>query len=141
MGKTGFIKLKLMYILKTVLISFIMIYDSVGQEPGDTTALKNIFKSEAVRIDHSKHLSGAESDIKIIISFTYMIYKDLISSQDIDVCVFEPSCSDYTMTAIEKEGLIRGTLDGLDRLMRCHPMVNKKDYQYNRKTDKYYDIH
>ncbi|MBE6461338.1 MAG: membrane protein insertion efficiency factor YidD [Alphaproteobacteria bacterium] len=36
-------------------------------------------------------------------------------------CRFTPSCSEYTRTAIEKYGCVRGTLMGLRRISKCRP--------------------
>lgn len=36
-------------------------------------------------------------------------------------CVFEPSCSVYTIQAIEKYGAIKGGYLGIKRILRCHP--------------------
>lgn len=35
-------------------------------------------------------------------------------------CVFEPSCSEYMLMAINKYGVIYGVLKGIKRLLRCH---------------------
>lgn len=36
-------------------------------------------------------------------------------------CRFEPSCSHYAYTAIERHGLLRGTWLAVKRLARCQP--------------------
>ena len=36
-------------------------------------------------------------------------------------CRFTPSCSQYTLEAVEKYGLIKGSWMGLKRIGRCHP--------------------
>ena len=35
-------------------------------------------------------------------------------------CVFEPTCSNYMLQAIEKYGLFKGIIKGIKRLLRCH---------------------
>lgn len=36
-------------------------------------------------------------------------------------CRFEPSCSRYAEQAIQKYGLLRGSVMGAQRIGRCHP--------------------
>lgn len=36
-------------------------------------------------------------------------------------CRFTPTCSDYTHQAIEKNGLLKGSWQGLKRIIRCNP--------------------
>lgn len=36
-------------------------------------------------------------------------------------CRFFPSCSEYTIEAVEKYGALKGAHLGLKRLSRCHP--------------------
>jgi putative membrane protein insertion efficiency factor len=36
-------------------------------------------------------------------------------------CRFQPTCSDYAVTAIALHGPIRGTMLAVWRLLRCHP--------------------
>lgn len=36
-------------------------------------------------------------------------------------CRFEPSCSRYTIGALQKYGLFKGLWRGIGRILRCHP--------------------
>lgn len=36
-------------------------------------------------------------------------------------CRFYPTCSQYTIDAINKKGLFKGILLGINRLRKCHP--------------------
>lgn len=37
------------------------------------------------------------------------------------VCIFHPSCSEYTYQAIDRFGLIQGSIMGFFRILRCGP--------------------
>jgi uncharacterized protein len=38
------------------------------------------------------------------------------------VCIYHPSCSEYTYQAIDKYGIVKGSLLGGKRILRCSPM-------------------
>jgi putative membrane protein insertion efficiency factor len=59
--------------------------------------------------------------LRSIALFLLCCYKRLISPLLPPMCRFEPTCSVYTMQAVEKYGALRGTWLGIRRLARCHP--------------------
>lgn len=56
------------------------------------------------------------------------LYQHRASDQVRLQCVFEPSCSEYMILAVEKYGAIKGLLKGINRLRRCHPPNGGVDY-------------
>lgn len=38
-------------------------------------------------------------------------------------CKFQPTCSEYSIQAIDEHGLVRGLWLGTGRIMRCHPFA------------------
>jgi uncharacterized protein len=52
---------------------------------------------------------------------TLRAYKRFISPLLPSACRFYPTCSEYTMQAIEKYGPWRGVWLGTKRIAKCHP--------------------
>ena len=55
---------------------------------------------------------------------TIKIYKKTISpilSYFGIKCKYYPTCSEYTMQAIQKYGIIRGCFLGIKRILKCNP--------------------
>ena len=48
-------------------------------------------------------------------------YRRFVSPMLPSSCRFTPSCSLYTLQAVERYGLIRGSFMGARRVLRCHP--------------------
>jgi hypothetical protein len=49
------------------------------------------------------------------------LYRKYISPIKRPCCIFYPTCSQYTLEAIEKYGALKGSIMGVRRILRCHP--------------------
>lgn len=59
---------------------------------------------------------------KILIYFVRG-YQRFISPLFPPSCRYYPTCSSYTIDAIQVHGAMKGTLMGISRILRCHPFV------------------
>jgi len=49
------------------------------------------------------------------------LYQLLISPLFPPSCRFTPTCSEYTLEALKKYGILKGSWLGFRRIIRCHP--------------------
>ncbi len=49
------------------------------------------------------------------------LYQRIISPILPPACRYTPTCSEYTVQAVERYGVVVGSLKGMRRLLRCHP--------------------
>ncbi len=49
-------------------------------------------------------------------------YQRFVSPLFPPTCRFQPTCSSYTMQAVERFGVIKGLYLGLRRVLRCNPL-------------------
>ena len=61
--------------------------------------------------------------MKKLILTLIKLYKKYLSPENfgLKTCIFEPSCSEYTYKAVEKYGVLKGSLMGIKRIIRCNP--------------------
>ncbi|MEE4244075.1 MAG: membrane protein insertion efficiency factor YidD [Kangiellaceae bacterium] len=54
-------------------------------------------------------------------------YQRLISPLLGNNCRFTPSCSSYTIQAVERFGVVKGSWLAVKRIIRCHPLNDGGD--------------
>ncbi len=113
-----------------------------AQAPGNNVdyigQVEHVFDLHLHQDNWTAPMRSARNEAEFFFAVLYWTYKTFISSQDIDSCVFYPSCSTYMIESIHKHGVLYGFLDGIDRLSRCSPFANNH-YPIDFKHKKYYD--
>ena len=56
-----------------------------------------------------------------IVVLLIKLYQNLSRALPRQQCRFWPTCSQYTLQAVEKYGLFKGLFWGIKRISRCHP--------------------
>ena len=59
--------------------------------------------------------------MKILFISLIRFYQKFISPGLGNNCKYIPSCSEYTIEAINRFGVIKGSFYGIKRILRCHP--------------------
>ena len=59
--------------------------------------------------------------MRAVLLFLIRVYQLTLSRLLGPSCRFEPSCSSYTASCIERFGALRGSWLGIKRIGRCHP--------------------
>lgn len=121
-----------------LLLFFISPCVAFSQNADDIKKFENLFIQHKHAHDWSDQLHNTKNELDFIVSGAFIVYKELLSSQDLDACVFTPSCSVYAIETIKKNGILIGYLDAVDRVTRCNPGRNK-DLPLNIETGKYAD--
>jgi putative component of membrane protein insertase Oxa1/YidC/SpoIIIJ protein YidD len=127
---------------KIVICLFLFLFqvsETNAQTKKDFSLAKTLFTPKAK--DNFKQFANKNNNqLESTFSLLFMGYKTFISSQDMDMCVFEPSCSVYAIQCIHHEkNKVIACLKISDRLMRCHPLDTKGSYVIDFKTGKKLD--
>lgn len=59
--------------------------------------------------------------MKKLIIFFIKIYQNTLSPYLGKNCRFIPTCSEYTIEAVNKYGALKGSIMGVKRICRCNP--------------------
>lgn len=59
--------------------------------------------------------------MKKFMIYLIKLYRKYISPLKKPCCRFYPTCSEYTLQAVEKYGAVKGGWLGTKRILKCHP--------------------
>jgi putative component of membrane protein insertase Oxa1/YidC/SpoIIIJ protein YidD len=113
--------------------------NTFSQNKIDYSVFKDLYKTDIQIHKKEKIKIKPESEIEYIAYGFYSFYKIIVSSQDENHCYFYPSCSDFALLSIKKQGFILGLISSFDRLSRCR-YSEKPKYPVQEKTGLYIDI-
>ncbi len=128
----------------SIIIAFIAISPSSASFDQGSTELAFILSANPIQNVPGYHHPHANFDIfgdsgvKILLVGAIRFYQLFISSQDMPVCNFVPSCSQFGMEAIRELGVVYGILLTADRLQRCNSMSTSRydtDYKSGKLVD------
>jgi putative membrane protein insertion efficiency factor len=126
--------------LGILLISVLYISPALADETAD---LRFILKSNPIETPQQQEYIRSNfeetSELKLLSTGLIRIYQEFISTQDLPLCNFTPSCSRFGMAAIQNYGLLRGLLLTADRLLRDHGMIWIGQYKVHPYTGKHFN--
>jgi len=97
-----------------------------------------LFDEDSIVSANLQHdVSQNNSSFSIILKFPILFYQEFISSQMKPRCYFYPSCSQFSLEAIQQYGFT-GVFLGIDRIMRCNVFSEEK-YPFYNNTSSLYD--
>jgi len=121
-----------------IILFIILPIRCLAQTPEDMKKFDNLFAEKTHIYNWGDQLKNNKNELTFVFSTFFVLYKEIISSQDIDACVFTPSCSVYAIESIKRKGVIVGFFTAIDRLTRCNP-GRKKDMPIDPATGKFFD--
>ncbi len=62
-----------------------------------------------------------EAHLVNILVFAIRTYQKYISKLFRNSCIYTPSCSQYSIEAIQMHGVFKGTILAIRRILRCRP--------------------
>ncbi|MBK9510823.1 MAG: membrane protein insertion efficiency factor YidD [Cytophagaceae bacterium] len=93
---------------------------------------RNVVPDGNIKLEHNEAKNN-KNKIEVVFSGLFLFYKTFFSSQDLTVCTFSPSCSEFGILAVKKFGVIKGGVMTMDRLTRCNGL-SPSNYEIDKKT-------
>ncbi|MCA0364191.1 MAG: membrane protein insertion efficiency factor YidD [Bacteroidetes bacterium] len=119
--------------MKYIVISFLLLsLSGVKNSFAQTDIYRNVVPDGNIKLVHNEAKNN-KNEIEVVFSGLFLFYKTFFSSQDLTVCTFTPSCSEFGILAVKKFGVIKGGVMTMDRLTRCNGL-SPSNYEVDKKT-------
>ena len=109
----------------------------ISAQNKDKDDLKNLFEVPD-HISYNSYIKNSSNELEFTAAVLFVGYKTFFSSQDMQSCVFYPSCSVYAVECLRQEPFPKSVFKIFDRLTRCHPFASPKYYKIHE-SGQFYD--
>ncbi|RFS15435.1 membrane protein insertion efficiency factor YidD [Emticicia sp. C21] len=121
----------------TLFLLLLCLNQAQAQSKDEISLHRNVIQQAPKRV--YKEAKGNKNEVEYLFSGLFLFYKTFFSSQDLTVCTFTPSCSEYGILTVKKYGVLMGGIRTMDRLTRCNglsPMKYEIDVKAKLLIDK-----
>ncbi|MFC3812723.1 membrane protein insertion efficiency factor YidD [Lacihabitans lacunae] len=121
--------------MKYIVISFLLLGLLPQKSNAQATSVslyRKVLPDGNIKREYTE-AKGNKNEIEATFSGLFLMYKTFFSSQDLTVCTFTPSCSEYGILAVKKFGMVKGGVMTMDRLTRCNGL-SPSNYELDKQT-------
>lgn len=86
---------------------------------------------------YNAYIQNSSNELEFTAAMLFVGYKTFLSSQDMQSCVFYPSCSVYAIECLRTVPFPTSVFKVYDRLTRCHPFASPKYYKIHESGQLY----
>ena len=109
----------------------------VSAQKNEKKELRNLFEVPD-HTSYNSYIKNSSNELEFTAALLFVGYKTFFSSQDMQSCVFYPSCSVYAVECLRQEPFPKSVFKVFDRLTRCHPFASPKYYKIHE-SGQFYD--
>lgn len=116
-------------VIKFLFLSLLLVRNEASAQ---VNLYRNVMPDGNIKKEYSEAKNN-KNEVQVVFSGLFLMYKTFFSSQDLTVCTFTPSCSEFGILAVKKFGVVRGGVMTMDRLTRCNGLT-PQNYEIDKKT-------
>lgn len=114
-------------VIKFLLLSLLLLRNEANAQ---VSLYRNVLPNGNIKTEYVEAKNN-KNEVQVVFSGLFLFYKTFFSSQDLTVCTFTPSCSEYGILAVKKFGMVKGGIMTMDRLTRCNGL-SPQNYEFDK---------